>query len=65
LYPFLVNILCDSCHPILTAVHWAEGCGPHWWQIGIMLNVACHQPEWFEWILMQVVSLNNVLVLLW
>jgi len=61
----VVNILCDYCHPILTAVRWAKGCEPHLWQIGIILNVACYYSEWFEWIMMEVVSLNNVLALLW
>ena len=54
----------DYCHPILTAVRWSKGCEPHLWQIGITLIVACYHPEWFEWILMQIVSLNNVLILL-
>jgi len=58
-------VLCDYCHPILTAIHWSEGCEPHLWQIGIVVNVACFQPVWFEWCLMLVVRLNKVLVLLW
>jgi hypothetical protein len=57
--------LCDYCNPILTALRWAKGCEPHLWQIGIAVNVAYFHPGWFEWSLMLVVRLNNVLVLLW
>ena len=58
-------VLCDYCHPILTAICWSKSCEPHLWQIGITVNVACFHPVWFEWSLMLVVRLNNVLLLLW